>query len=168
MVRRLLHAQAADPLPTAAAALVTLDLASPWLLGFSASHAAVAGHIAFAMAFVPLALLITVLRPAAVSCVAGGVWLAASPWSLGYASAGVGAWGSDLALGVLLAVVSWRAGSFRVGFKKVGRRRYAGRPRTAEPGATTTVPRDDGPPRRESRSPEPPTVPLRRARLRLH
>ena len=37
-----------------------------------------------------------------------------------------------------------------------------------EPGGTTTVPRDDGAPRRESRSPEPPTVPLRRARRRLH
>ena len=37
-----------------------------------------------------------------------------------------------------------------------------------EPGGTTTVPRDDGAPRRESPSPEPPTVPLRRARRRLH
>jgi hypothetical protein len=139
MVRRLLRVQAADPLPAAGATLVALDLASPWLLGFSTSHAAVAGHIAFAMAFAPLALLITALRQAAVSCVAGGVWLAASPWLLGYASVGVAAWGSDLALGVLLALVSWRAGSFRVGFKKAGRRRHAGRPRTAERGATTTV-----------------------------
>lgn len=110
MVRRLLRAQAADPLPAAAATLVALSLVSPWLLDFDAKHAAVANHVAIAMAFVPLALLITALRPAAACCLAGGVWLAVSPWLLGYASAGVTAWGSDLALGGTLALISWRAG----------------------------------------------------------
>jgi hypothetical protein len=36
--------------------------------------------------FGPVALMIAVLRPAALVSIAGGVWLAASPWVLGYAT----------------------------------------------------------------------------------
>jgi hypothetical protein len=99
----------ADLLPPAASCLVVLAAAAPWLLGFGSSHAAVANGIAFAMAFAPLALLIAALRPAAAVCVAGGAWLAASPWLLGYAAAGAPAWAADLLLGAALAAVSWRA-----------------------------------------------------------
>jgi hypothetical protein len=69
----------------------------------------VANAIAFAMAFAPLALMIVALRPASDVCVAGGVWLAASPWVLGYSSRGPAAWGADLLLGAGLAVISWQA-----------------------------------------------------------
>jgi hypothetical protein len=99
----------ADPLPPLAAGLVALGAASPWLLGFGTSHAAIANGIAFAMGFAPLALMIGALPPAAAVGVAGGVWLAASPWALGYSSMGVAAWGADLLLGVAIAAVSWGA-----------------------------------------------------------
>lgn len=95
--------------PVVASALVVLAAASPWVLGFATSHAAVANAIAFAMAFVPLALMITALRPASAVCIAGGAWLAASPWVLGYSSVGPVAWGTDLLLGAGVAVVSWQA-----------------------------------------------------------
>lgn len=101
--------QPAGVLPTLASGLVVLAAASPWLLGFSASHAAVANAIAFAMAFGPLALMIGALRPASAVCVAGGAWLAASPWALGYSSAGLAAWAADLLLGAALVSVSSRA-----------------------------------------------------------
>jgi cytochrome bd-type quinol oxidase subunit 1 len=55
-----------------------------WLAGFPV---AISG-IAFAMAFAPLALMISALPPASAVCGAGGLWLAASPWALGYASSG--------------------------------------------------------------------------------
>jgi hypothetical protein len=97
-----------DPLPPLASTLVVLAAASPWLLGFSSSHAAVANGIAFAMAFAPLALMISALPPASSVCGAGGLWLAASPWALGYGSSGVAAWAADLVLGVALVVIAWR------------------------------------------------------------
>jgi hypothetical protein len=109
MNRKRQRAGAADLLPPLASGLVVLAAASPWLLGFSQSHAAVANGIAFAMAFAPLALLIAALRPASVVCIAGGAWLAASPWVLGYSSAATAAWGADLLLGAALAAISWRA-----------------------------------------------------------
>jgi hypothetical protein len=97
-----------DPFPALASGLVVLAAASPWLLGFSASHAAVANGIAFAMAFAPLALMIAALPPASAVCGAGGLWLAASPWALGYASSGVAAWAADLVLGIALMAIAWR------------------------------------------------------------
>jgi SPW repeat-containing protein len=97
-----------DPLPPLASGLVVLAAASPWLLGFSASHAAVANGIAFAMAFAPLALMIAALPAAAAVCGGGGLWLAASPWALGYGSSGVAAWGADLILGAALVRIAWR------------------------------------------------------------
>jgi len=101
-----------DPLAAAAAALVLLVTVSPWGLGFSGSHAAVAAHIAFAMGIGPIAVLISALPAAAVSTAVGGGWLVASPWALGYASLGVTAWSADLIAGmslVALSVAAWRA-----------------------------------------------------------
>lgn len=97
-----------DPLPPLASGLVVLSAAAPWLLGFSASHAAVANGIAFAMAFAPLGLMIGALSAASAVSGAGGLWLAASPWALGYASAGVAAWAADLVLGAALIAIAWR------------------------------------------------------------
>jgi hypothetical protein len=91
-----------DLLPALAATVITAITAAPWTLGFSASHAAVAGHIAFAMAFAPIALLIRALPAAAVTTAAAGAWLAASPWALGYASLGAQAWSADLLAGLSL------------------------------------------------------------------
>jgi SPW repeat len=99
----------ANLLPRLASLTVVLAAASPWLFGFSGSHAAVANGIAFAMAFSPLALMIGALPAASVLCLAGGLWLAASPWALGYSSTGSVAWVVDLLLGATLALVSLRA-----------------------------------------------------------
>jgi hypothetical protein len=96
-------------LPVLASGLAVLAAAMPWALGFAGSQAAVAGGIAFAMAFAPLAMMITALRPAALVCLAGGVWLAASPWLLDYASRGTAAWSADLLAGGALAALSWEA-----------------------------------------------------------
>lgn len=96
-------------LPVLACGLVVLAAAMPWPLAFATSHAAVADHIAFAMAFAPLAMMITALRPAALVCLAGGVWLAASPWLLGYASRSPAAWAGDLVAGAGLAALAWAA-----------------------------------------------------------
>jgi SPW repeat len=98
-----------DPLPGIAAGLVGGSLIAPWALGFSSSHAAVAGHIAFALAFGPIALLITALPAAAVTTALAGAWPAASPWLLGYASHGAAAWAADLLAGASLVVVARRA-----------------------------------------------------------
>lgn len=67
------------------AALVTWTLAAPWALGASDSPSALAAHIAFAMAFLPLAILAPALRPAAVVGALGGLWLAVSPLAAGFA-----------------------------------------------------------------------------------
>ena len=109
MIRQLIRAQREDPLPAAASTLVAFALAAPWLLDFNASHPAVANHIAFAMAFGPLALMVTALRAAAVTCIAGGTWLIASPWLLGYASTGSAGWLADLLLGAALVLLSSEA-----------------------------------------------------------
>jgi hypothetical protein len=106
MIRRLIRTQREDPLPAAASTVVAVALAAPWLLDFNASHPAVANHIAFAMAFGPLALMVTVLRAAAATCIAGGAWLIASPWVLGYASTGSAGWLADLLLGTALVLLS--------------------------------------------------------------
>jgi hypothetical protein len=98
--------------PALAAGVVVLGAAAPWLLGFSQSHAAVANSIAFAMAFAPLALMITALRAAAAACIAGGAWLAASPFALGYASAGLAAWATGVVLGVSLAAIAYRTATY--------------------------------------------------------
>jgi SPW repeat-containing protein len=98
---------AADPLPALAAAVVTASAAAPWALGFAGNHAAIAGSIAFAMTFGPIALLVTAV-PAAAATTTGlaGAWLAASPWALGYAHRGLAAWLADLALGLVLMAIA--------------------------------------------------------------
>jgi hypothetical protein len=76
------------------------------VLGYSASHAAVAGHIAFAMAFGPIALLVDAFAAAAGVLAAAGLWLAVSPWVLGYAARGVAAWASEVLAGLALVVLA--------------------------------------------------------------
>jgi hypothetical protein len=77
----------------------------PWIFGYSDSHAAVVNHIAFTMAFGPIALLIGVLRPAAYMLLLGAVWLVLSPWILGYAG-DHRAWLSELVGGLVLTLIS--------------------------------------------------------------
>jgi hypothetical protein len=126
MNRSLPRARPRDPLPGMAATVVAASLTAPWALGFSASHAAVAGHIAFAMTFGPIALLITALPAAALTTAAAGTWLTASPWLLGYASRGATAWSADLAAGLVLVALSRRA--LRAGVPRETRAPAAPRP----------------------------------------
>jgi hypothetical protein len=69
----------------------------------------VAAHIAFAMAFAPIALLLRALPGAATVTVAAGAWLAVSPWALGYASRGGAAWAADVLAGLTLVALGRRA-----------------------------------------------------------
>lgn len=96
------RARERDLLPAFAATVITAITVAPWALGFSSSHGAVAGHIAFAMAFAPIALLMSALPGAAPIIAAAGAWLAASPWALGYAALGATAWSADLLAGLIL------------------------------------------------------------------
>jgi SPW repeat len=65
-----------------------------------------------------------VLRPAAYAVLAAGLWLAASPWLLGYAT-NHSAWLSELGTGVLLSVVAARAAGINVAaFAPTRRRRH--------------------------------------------
>jgi hypothetical protein len=95
---------ARDRTPLAAGALTVWVAVSPWVWGFADSHSAVANHVFLVLAFGPLALLVSVLRPAAVVTVLGGIWLAVSPWVLGYATDNA-AWLNELVVGVLLSVL---------------------------------------------------------------
>jgi SPW repeat len=92
-------------LPALAAGLVAALVFAPWVLGFSDSRAAVAGHIAFAMGVAPIAILITSLAAAAATTAIAGAWLAASPWVLGFAGRGIAAWSVDLCAGIALMAV---------------------------------------------------------------
>lgn len=96
-------------LPAAAASVIAAATVAPWALGFNASHAAVANHIAFAMAFGPIALLISALPAAAVTTAAAGAWLAASPWLLGYAGSAATAWSADPLAGLILIALGLRS-----------------------------------------------------------
>ena len=77
----------------------------PWIFGYSDSQSAVVNHVAFTAAFGPIALLIGVLRPAAYALLAGAVWLALSPWVLGYA-VDHNAWLVELVSGFVLTWIS--------------------------------------------------------------
>jgi hypothetical protein len=94
--------------PAVAVAAIVLTVAAPWLLGFGDRHAAIADHIAFAMAVVPIAMLLGALPAAAPVTVAAGLWLAAGPWVLGYATPGPAAPLTGLAAGGVL-IASGRA-----------------------------------------------------------
>jgi hypothetical protein len=72
---------------------------------------AVASHVFFIFAFGPLTLLLVVLRPAAFVVFAAGLWLAVSPWLLGYAT-NRSAWLSELVTGALLSIIGARAAAF--------------------------------------------------------
>jgi hypothetical protein len=135
VIHRLIRTQREDPLPAAASTLVGVALAAPWLLDFNASHPAVANHIAFAMAFGPLALMVTALRAAAATCIAGGAWLIASPWVLGYASTGSAGWLADLLIGAALILLSSEALSGGA----LQRRALRPRARTAAPASVPAV-----------------------------
>ena len=109
-----------------------------WPLGLGLRHqpAAVASHVFFIFAFGPLTLLIAVLRPAAYVVFAAGLWLAASPWVLGYAL-NHSAWLSELVTGALLSLVAASAAGISVArlISARGRRRR----RTAAPGSVETA-----------------------------
>jgi hypothetical protein len=111
MIRRHGLGAGGEPLAVAATIVILLVTASPWTLGFSGSHAAVAEHIAFAMGVGPITLLVSALPAAAVSIAVAGGWLVASPWVLGYASTSVGAWSADVLGG--LALVALGAAALR-------------------------------------------------------
>lgn len=96
--------------PAVAVAAIVLTVAAPWLLGFGDRHAAIADHIAFAMAGVPIVALLGALPAAAPVTIAAGVWLAAGPWLLGYATPGPAAPLAGLGAGAVLIVcghVAW-------------------------------------------------------------
>ena len=95
-------------LPIAAGALLVWVAAAPWVWDYSSSASAVASHIFFVVAFGPLTLLVVALRPTAVVLLGAGVWLALSPWLLGFVT-NHSAWLSDGATGILLAIVAARA-----------------------------------------------------------
>ena len=59
-------------LPAVAVAAIVLTVGAPWLLGFDERHAAIADHIAFAMAVVPIASLLGALAAAAPATIAAG------------------------------------------------------------------------------------------------
>ena len=97
---------------------------SPWIWGFAASRPAIANHVFLVLGFGPLAVMIAVLRPAAVVTILGGVWLALSPWILGYAF-DHGAWLNELVAGGLLAVLGTSAAGIRARPRTRLRRRAA-------------------------------------------
>jgi hypothetical protein len=92
--------------------IVALAAALPLAAGGARSPAAVAAHVAFAFAFLPMSVLATSLRPAAVLCGAAGAWLLVSPWALGYGAV-AGAMATDALMGIAIVAVS--AGEARGG-----------------------------------------------------
>ena len=126
-----------DRRPLAAGAVVAWVAISPWLWGFADSRPAVANHVFLVLGFGPLAVMIAVLRPAAVVTILGGIWLALSPWLLGYALDHA-AWLNELVAGGLLAVLGTAAAG--IGAPLWSRLRGARRRRTAAGGAATLGP----------------------------
>lgn len=113
-----------DRRPIAAGAVIAWVAVSPWIWGFAASRPAIANHVFLVLGFGPLAVMIAVLRPAAVVTILGGVWLALSPWILGYAF-DHGAWLNELVAGGLLAVLGTSAAGIRARPRTRLRRRAA-------------------------------------------
>jgi SPW repeat len=112
-MKRLRPSVGLSKLNVAAGALMLWVALGPWAWGYAGSGAAVASHVFFVFAFGPLALLIVVLRPAALVVLVAGLWLAASPWLLGYAT-NHSAWLSELVTGILISIVSAHAAGIRV------------------------------------------------------
>jgi len=90
--------------PLAAGAVIAWVAVSPWVWGFADSRSAVANHVFLVLGLGPVALMIAVLRPAAVVTILGGIWLALSPWILGYAP-DQAAWVNELVAGALLVAL---------------------------------------------------------------
>jgi hypothetical protein len=112
-MKRLRPPVGLSKLTVAAGALMLWVALGPWAWGYADSGAAVASHVFFIFAFGPLALLIVVLRPAALVVLVAGLWLAASPWLLGYAT-DRSAWLSELVTGILISIVGAHAAGIRV------------------------------------------------------
>jgi hypothetical protein len=125
-------------LPLAAGAVMLWVTPSPWIWGFADARSAVANHSFFTMAFGPLAVMIAVLRPAAFVALGGGIWLALSPWLLGYATNDV-AWLNELVSGGLLVVLCSHAAGLSHRIR--GRKRHG---RTAQPASATVQPAGSG------------------------
>ena len=86
-----------------------------------------ANHVAIVFGFGPLALLIVNLRAAAFVTLLGGIWLAISPWLLGYAT-NHAAWLNELVTGLLLIALCASAAGFpiyRRGRARLTRRKSA-------------------------------------------
>jgi SPW repeat len=96
------------PLPNrrqiAAGAIFLWIALSPWAWGYANNHAAVANHVSLVLAFAPLALIMTNLRPAAIITLLAGAWLTTSPWLLGYATDHA-AWLNELVTGAALTTL---------------------------------------------------------------
>src|ERR1700749_2982387 len=112
-MKRLSTPAGLSKLNVAAGALMLWVALGPGPGGYATSGAAVASHVFFIFAFGPLALLIVVLRPAAFVVLVAGLWLAASPWLLGYAT-NHSAWLSELVTGILISIVGAHAAGIRV------------------------------------------------------
>jgi hypothetical protein len=94
-----------DRRPLAGGAVITWVAVSPFIWGFADKNAAVANHVFLVFSFGPMVMMIASLRPAAIVTIAGGFWLAISPWVLGYAGDHQ-AWLNELVTGALLIALS--------------------------------------------------------------
>jgi hypothetical protein len=131
-MKAALHTQLANhKLQAAGGALLLWVAPAPFLWGYSASPAAVASHVFFLFAFGPLTLIIVNLRPAAYVLTAAGIWLALSPWILGYATNHT-AWLSDGVTGILFTILAAHAAGIRVSIPAHKRQQSAATPPVIE------------------------------------
>ena len=104
-MKKLIPPGLSDRRPLAGGAIMTWVAVSPFIWGFADKNGAVANHVFLFFSFGPMVLMIASLRPAAIVTIAGGVWLALSPWVLGYAGDHQ-AWLNELVTGLLLIALS--------------------------------------------------------------
>jgi hypothetical protein len=114
-------------IPAACGALLLWVALAPFVWGYWTSPPAVASHVFFLFAFGPLTLIIVNLRPAAYVLTAAGIWLALSPWLLGYATNHT-AWLSDGMTGILFTSLAAQAAGIRVSTPARKRRQPAAAP----------------------------------------
>ncbi len=88
-----------------AAPIVIVTLLTPFLLDYG-TVPVVANHVSFTMAIFPLALVAAGLAPASALTALAGVWLAVSPFVVGYTEEGVAAWAIDLVGGVAVTALA--------------------------------------------------------------